>query len=288
MLYLKRDRIDVVARAVAELGRGALLALERGDPQFEAISRLAASSRDPGLFVAMVVANALVSYKLTSRGEEFWAEFSLAASSSDASSVAEFFERFLRESRANRALLEQKLSRVRAFESSSLSALLRARWPEILSSEEGLRVLWLKLSQLFGPSKTSAFAVKMAYYAARALGLEPDPPREVPVPVDLRVALVTATSGLVAGRHWREVWRELRGGKRELASRAWVAVAERAAIPPLNLDALLWLSADAVRASGFECRASRTSIEARLLGLAGASGGAVARELTLSLCGGDQ
>jgi N-glycosylase/DNA lyase len=76
-------------------------------------------------------------------------------------------------------------------------------------------------------------------------------PFSINIPVDSRISMLAATSGIVGGDEWREVWRRLYNRERRLASEAWRPVAEASDIPPLRMDALLWLPARAARETGY-------------------------------------
>jgi DNA-(apurinic or apyrimidinic site) lyase len=250
-LIIVRGRVERVAEAIRSLGIDAVDRVEQGDPQFKAVSLLVRNLRDPCLAGFLVLGNALISYRLSMAGEEYWMELSRVASEYF-SSVSEpdptgFFEWFLSRSRGNRLGREQKARRIRklavaigvhgACSMCGKLGELRDRLASAMGSDPG--------------AKTIVFAVKMYYYYCRALGVRVAVPFSIDIPVDSRISMLAATSGIIGGNDWREVWRRLYTRERRLASKAWRLVAEASGIPPLRLDALLWLPARAAREAGY-------------------------------------
>ena len=250
-LRVDAARVEALASALRPLGVEGAKNIERGDPQFHAVSRLAEALGSPGLAAVLTVANALVSYRLTLPGEEYWAEFAEAASTSYTRGrprLSQFFAEFLPASRGNRYLARQKVARIRRFESSGLPGLIESRFDEY-ASPEGLLKLWKSLANLFGgrESKTVVFAVKMFYYVAITVNPGLTAPAEILIPVDLRVALLAATSGIVGDGGWKDAWKAGYGRERKTVLRAWRRVSEASRIPLLHLDAVIWLAGRAAR-----------------------------------------
>ena len=247
-MIILEERVDALASVLSELGIEAVLRIEESDPQFRAVRRLV-SALDPCLAVILVVGNALVSYRLSIPGEEYWEEFSLAAqhyyarAGSWNASAMGFFRDFLPSSRGNRLGVSVKLRRLEKL----FSRLTPSDACMFCSDLKGFQA---RLSRVLGTSsdaKTVVFAVKMLYYACRAMGRASDMPMDVDIPVDTRIAMLAATSGIVSNESWRRVWRTLYERRRGLAARAWRLVAEGSGIPPLHLDAVLWLPGRAAR-----------------------------------------
>ncbi len=260
-LRIRHGRVEALANALLPLGVEGAKRIERGDPQFHAVSKLARALGDPALVAVLVVANALVSYRLTLPGEEYWAEFAEAAAKIYASSrpgLYGFFSSFLRSCRGNRRLVDQKLARIKKFEDSGFPRLLEESFHHY-ATPGGLLELWGRLASLFGSreAKTVVFAVKMFYYVA--LTVEPGltAPEEILIPVDLRVALLAATSGIVADGGWREAWHRGYGREKQVVLEAWRLVSASSRIPLLHLDAVIWLAGRAAREAGYKGREAR-------------------------------
>lgn len=267
-LRIRKGRVEALASALLLLGVEGAKRIERGDPQFHAVSRLAEALADPALTAVLAAANALVSYRLTLPGEEYWAEFAEAAArtyTSGRPGLYGFFSSFLRSCRGNRRLVGQKLARIRRLEDSGLPRLVENRFRHY-ATPEGLLELWGQLARLFGgrKAKTVVFAVKMFYYVASTVEPGLTAPEEIPLPVDLRVALLAATSGIVANGGWREAWRHGYGGGRETVLEAWRLVSASSHIPLLHLDAVIWLAGRAAREAGYRGREARRRASALL------------------------
>lgn len=233
---VRRDRVEALAEALSRVSPGAVEVIELSDPQYGAVRRIAKRHGGPG--VALVVANALVSYKLSLPGEEYWNEFADAAVEAEtprtSDDVIAFMERFLSSSKGNRVLVAQKLSRIRRAK-SVLEVLVKQ--PDTYTM---LSRLVGDLSRSLGgrgDEKTIVFAAKMAYYYYRALGLDADT-HGIPLPIDRRMALLTSTSRLIEAPPSRIMTR-----LRREALQAWSMVADSSGIGMLHLDALVWLPA---------------------------------------------
>lgn len=217
---------EEIAELLRKIGPKAILALEKRDPQYLAICRLcrARGERDAA---RLAMLNALVSYRLAGKGEEHWEYF------------AEFFSK-----KRGRDLCEEFLEYLKA--SPYLALARNARIKRALKAcryEPDLGDLartWRDLATLVGAdteSKTVVFAIKILNYvymccrdADRLL------PREIPIPVDYRVAKLTVCLGLI-----RATPEEALRRAREVQE-VWNKIAEASGIPPLHIDTLLWLA----------------------------------------------
>jgi DNA-(apurinic or apyrimidinic site) lyase len=91
-------------------------------------------------------------------------------------------------------------------------------------------------------TKTVVFSVKMAYYAARTIVGRVPLRSSLPIPVDVRVACATYSSGMVEGPGYRGLV-----SRPEPAREAWRGVSEITGIPELHLDTVAWLAGWAPR-----------------------------------------
>ncbi len=234
------ERVHEVGRVLARVPRDAIVFVETSDPQYAAVGHL---YRRHGLqAVALVVANALVSYRLSLPGEKYWQEFADFFASTETPTTVEMLvaeiRRFLYSSRGNRLVREQKLARLRK------AAPVLERLLESPEEYTDLRLLVRSLASVLrarGEEKTIVFAAKMARYLYMHAGLETRGGEEIPVPIDRRMALLTSSSGMVAARV-QAIMSRLRGD----ALRAWMTVARESGIPSISLDALVWLPAQGV------------------------------------------
>ena len=237
MVAYNEARVASLAAALREIPSLAIDVIESDDPQYRAVASLVRLYGEKAS--VLVVANALISYRLSMPGEEYWQEFAEYFQRRGApASVEELlgsFRDFLSASKGNRVLRDQKLSRLRRA-SRVLQALMEEpeRYRDLRRLVEDLR---LALGGR-GDEKTLVFAAKMLHYVHRALGVEEKGLNEVPVPIDRRMALLTSTSGLLDAAP-EEIMSRLRGA----AVEAWMNVSRLAGIPSVSLDAVVWLPA---------------------------------------------
>ena len=232
-------RVEAIGRLLSRVPPRVLLVIEENDPQFRAVKSIVEKYGYKS--VAIVVANSVVSYRLSSRGEDYWVEFSRSIISADISSAGDiisFMSSFLPLSRGNRVLVKQKVSRLKkAFNVINSIYNNPQKYTDLYK-------LLLELSSALNSdiySKTVVFSVKMAYYAYRCLSAKITNSSKIPVPIDKRISILTYTSGLI------DYPPSLIISKYQVdASLAWMKVAQRAGIEPISMDALLWLPARGV------------------------------------------
>ena len=204
--------------------------IEQKDPQYLWISKVAEKHGIKALPV--VVGNALVSYRLSGTGEQYWEEFGRFFLSHEP--TIENLIKFIRLSKYNKAMKEQKVKRIERVK-AVLERLDKRHSDLNLLREELKRALNAK-----GTEKTLVFALKMAYYLFKALGLPVK--GDVELPIDSRIATVTCASELLDASV-----EEIMGKKRDEAIRIWRELANEVGLKSLHLDALLWLPARGLR-----------------------------------------
>ncbi len=232
---INKSRVTALTTALRLVPPEALEASELADPQYRAIARLVRRHSEKA--VAIVVANAVVSYRIPKHGEDYWLDYSsFWEDKPPPHTVSELLDRVIEFLvREKVAVLQQKVGRLQRAR-SVLEALL----------EDPLRYRSLTLlyddlvRSLRGPryQKTIAFAAKMAYYTYKALGVSVEGLQDIPVPLDRRFALLTATSGLLSYDP-----DTIYSRFRSVAEAAWRLVSDASGIPPARLDTLLWLPA---------------------------------------------
>lgn len=239
-LRINMPRISSVGEALSALGPEGVEALEEGDPQYGAVEHLVRALGDCGSAALLVVLNALVSYQLSSRGEEYWWEFARHPfAPGPPEDLVARFKMFLRSSRGNVAAEEAKISRISRIQSSQAHVEIYARALELGEDLEKLRRILARALGKKGDEKTIVFAVKMFYYTLKACGSKARIPASIEIPVDRRVAAVTYTSGIAdpgPGDPVAQIMRRYRE-----AQRAWSEVSRISGIPMLSLDTILWL-----------------------------------------------
>ncbi len=232
-MKIERQRIVSVAEALKALGRGGIRVLENMDPQMDAARRIEACC--PGVSPSALAVNAVVSYMLPIRGEEYWAKFAEWVCKECPRNIVEVVESVKRFTlNMHRIAVKAKLRR--------LDKLVHCRDLELSMQNRNLELFWKGLAKCIGvdpESKTIVFAVKMLYYGLRAQGHEIEIPSVVPIPVDRRVATMTCLSMIVVTNGNCDPRKVL--AKPRIARKAWFMVSELSSIPPIEIDTVLWL-----------------------------------------------
>ncbi|NJE06423.1 N-glycosylase/DNA lyase [Thermococcus sp. M36] len=216
-----RELVDILS----DLGLDCAKTIEeKVDLQFDALRNLHNSLGDDELFIKLVIANSIVSYQLSAKGEQWWWEFSRYFSENPPKgSIADAYAEFLPGSRTNRRLVEGKVRRLEKLEpfleSLDLSALKGYYFWRMAGLRDDLaRALNSKRS-----AKTVVFAVKMFGYAGRIVFGEFVPyPMAIEIPDDVRINAYTKRF------------------TNEPPVSFWGRIAEQTGIPPLHIDSILW------------------------------------------------
>ncbi|MCX8180821.1 MAG: N-glycosylase/DNA lyase [Thermofilaceae archaeon] len=227
---------EISLRLMDEGSRELIEMSEEIDPQMNSVKNILAkfSSLEAASFYIIGVAS--ISYQLSAKGEEHWAIASSYASGDPIEDLQHFTVRSptLRFSREAR---EARVKRLVSFWPS-----FKQNFTEYISDLERLRRNLAQVLRAEVDAKTVVFSVKMFYYALKASDIKVEVPFTIPIPVDRRVCLVSLASRLVEGAPpTLEEARKLLSKAPKLVAKAWNDVSLRAMIPPLRLDALLWL-----------------------------------------------
>ncbi|MEB3774618.1 MAG: N-glycosylase/DNA lyase [Desulfurococcales archaeon] len=260
---LSYERIDRVAKAFNDVGIDGVLRIEvHVDPQYRYLKRLAEiAGVEAGVVYALL--NAVVSYRLAMKGEDWWECFSSAISSKirvrgKPSSVKEVVEDviwFLNTCPGASVRRDAKIKRIRTIYRHARRLLEKLfEDPELVVRDPDYVIEKLaRALQVESWRKTIVFSVKMAYYAfggpEKGLYMK----STIPIPVDIRVSCVSYSSGVVKARSPEEVLRYPR-----TAQEAWGIVSRISGVPPLHLDSVIWVVGGVIR--GKELLEARKSI----------------------------
>jgi len=186
---------------------------ENLDKQFIALKNLYENTKDPLFFLKAVVINALLSYQLSMRGEEYWQKFSEFFSQKR---DLKYFEEFL--SIYNKRFLNSKLKRLNKVKSFFENLTLKD-FDFFVENP----VLYLeKIANFLGQKKedkTIVFSLKMLYYAYRIIKKEFKLfPYNVMIPIDVRIGKINKDKGF-----WKNLEKNL-------------------GIPLLHLDSIIWVT----------------------------------------------
>jgi len=253
MFKVDHSRASEIAEVLGKLGTEEFLdKLVTSDPQYRALERIYSSTGDAGLTACVAVANSLVSYQLSGRGEDYWCEVGNYFSRCRVYCVDEILDLFVvfltRHTRYNRVQLKTKINRLRRFLGSALARKLYANPCRYSCTQYSLLEKLADTMDQEIYSKTIVFAVKMYYYVSHIVcsGSTPDP--RVPVPVDRRIAYVSLASGLIrvldniGKKDLRSLaYRLMQKRYRRYVVNAWFTVSRESGIPCVLIDTIIWL-----------------------------------------------
>lgn len=204
--------LDKLSKKIEEFSLQEILDLESYDRQFIALKNLwyHIKDKDKEKFLKLIIINALLSYQLHMKGEEYWENFSLYFSKDK---DIEDFEDFLKT--YNKRLINAKLKRL-----EKINSYLKDK--KVLYSCSNLPLfindLALYLNQK-KDAKTLVFTAKMLLYGCRIINNSPiTAPYETFIPIDSRLKKIS--------------------DKREF----WEKLSKKTNIPLLHIDSLFWIT----------------------------------------------
>ncbi len=238
---INHDRLSQVsALLVSSNIRDLVRRLEDEDPQYHSVKDLV-DNRGASESSVLAVLNALVSYKLAMRGEDWWRCWSRyhmdLPMRGDIGALVDDEVRFLEECRGAVFQRAAKIKRLYKVKSKGLPVLDRLyESPLSIFDSAGWLIEGLARALSSKPyAKTIVFAAKMAYYVARIVDKRRMAPWDAMIPVDLRVACFLYSTGIIEASSYRDIMRDPRR-----AQEAILDLAKQVGVPPLNLDTLFW------------------------------------------------
>jgi len=226
--------------------------IEQQDRQFLALKKLYENKKfSDEIYILLVVINALISFQLSWKGEDYWEEFGgdleiygdfgertkleeknnwnhykKTFSNHLKSSIYAFFEDLLKNGKNNRRFVDMKLKRVEKF----LNNWVRTWYKNYYKNMGKLAEDLAKIMNQQKDAKTIVFAVKMFSYAARNVFAYLEYfPFDLAIPVDSRLENLYK-------KYVKENFT-----KKEI-KQCYLDLAKKLNIPPLHLDAILWVN----------------------------------------------
>ncbi|MEM1633485.1 MAG: N-glycosylase/DNA lyase [Sulfolobales archaeon] len=247
---ISRERANEIGEFFRRHGEDIITAFEIRDPQYKALETLYQTLNDCNSLALLTLLNALISYNLSSTGEEYWWEFARYENfkhyTRDPEKLWDSMRRFLLTSRGNTMNREQKLRRLSRVREEEFHIEFYAMADEYMRD---LRKLVDRLSEIMRQSsddKTIVFTAKMLYYVSKICGIRNPIMEGIRIPVDRRVASVSYTSELLEvlapGNPIEIIFRE-----KEKALEAWDIVSSISMIPQIRLDSVIWIMGRYVR-----------------------------------------
>lgn len=189
---------------------------EKFDEQYRALEHLFSDLRDIESFFRLSILNALNSFQLSIKGEEYWWKFSEYFSKRRPKNIIEDFKEFL--GRYNKRLLKTKIIRVERARDFILSLSLK----RIKLFGKNLIRFLDEISKVMNQrrsDKTIVFSVKIFGYCYRICFKDKIIfPFEIDIPLDSRIKKINNSLDF-----WRRISKEV-------------------GIPPLHLDSIFWVT----------------------------------------------
>ncbi len=253
LLKVNKYRAREIGKILKEIfNENNLNAIIEMDPQYKALRKIYLSTRDKGLSVIITIANSLISYQLSGKGEDYWNEvgnFFAKTEISDYNRLYDLFTDFLiKHTKYNRIQIRNKLRRLRIFLTSRIIDMLYTS-PCLYSIDQYmlLKMLSVIMKQPMY-AKTIVFSIKMYYYGAHIMCENTVPDPRIPMPIDRRVAYISFTSGLIetSDKIRLEDLRNLvhkfmQSRYRHDIIEAWFILSKYSGIPCILLDTIVWL-----------------------------------------------
>ena len=223
---MKEDNhsINTLKEILRSLGiESARLIEERIDLQYTYLKNLQRKLEDNEVFLKLIILNALVSYQLSTTGENWWREFS-EYNWNDISKgdIIEEYITFLSNSRGNKRLLNGKIKRIYKLKYYLKDISLR-KFKYYYNNMNALREGIAKELNTKSYSKTVVFAVKIFGYGSRMVFDEFIPyPYNIEIPKDSRIEKYTKK---LTNKDVLKFWNE---------------ISIETGVPPLHIDSILW------------------------------------------------
>lgn len=202
--------------------------IEKNDPMFQALEYLYLNLENKEIFLALVIANSLISYQLSSHSHDYWDEFSKEAGKYNFWSLRDiylFFIDFLPKSEWNKNNVKIKIERLKKLDYFLSDFYFKQKF--YYKNMLKLRSDLAKTMQQLENAKTIIFSVKMFWYAARIRFTDfIEFPKEIPLPIDSRLALI---------------YKKIEKKSADCIDTFYDKVSRELDIAPLHLDSLLWL-----------------------------------------------
>lgn len=208
-----REKMEKLLNALKGFSKIDVEKLESSDRQYKALKKLYNRLNNPQLFLKLVVVNALMSYQLQMKGENYWEKFSEFFSEFP---KIEKFEEFIKTH--NKRFLTAKLKRLGRAE-NCVQELFSRYSVETLGND--LTILVNELSGCLKQkksAKTVVFTAKMFRYGYKIVfGKMAKKLEQITIPLDSRLSKISKD---------RSFWKKL---------------SEESKIPQVELDALFWI-----------------------------------------------
>jgi len=216
------NKINILISLLKELTIEDVRFIEENlDEQYKALNYLYRSINNKKSFPFLVLLNSLVSYQLSTKGEDYWWEFANYFSNKDLKDEVENIIKFIIESKGNKRFLSTKIKRLQKIK--EYKDYIKNKYDYFYENMIELRNFLSNIFQQKKEAKTIVFSVKMFGYTMRIYTKKFIPyPFEIAIPVDSRIKKIT--------KKFTD----------ENPISFWFKISKEVKIPPLHLDSILW------------------------------------------------
>lgn len=164
------------------------LNFESNDRQFIAIKNLEKEISNKELYLALIIANSIICYQLSWKGEDYWEEFSNYFSNINLNktNLIDNLWIFISNSKNNKRFVDikqKRLEKIRSFIENDFSSKSVYFYENMIE----LRNILARIMNQKIDAKTIVFAVKMFWYWARNIYDFKEYPSEISIPIDSRL-----------------------------------------------------------------------------------------------------
>ncbi len=206
-----------------------VIKIEESDRQYIALKELFKNIKNKETYLFLILANAIICYQLSWKGEDYWEEFSIYFSniSIEKKEIIDELWKFIKQSKNNKRFIDTKINRLEKLKPFLESFIWNEE--EYYDDMEKLRDELAKVMKQKKDAKTIVFAVKMfSYWAKNIYNKLNYFPEKINVPVDSRLIALFE-------KYKRDY---------ENINNFYFDLSNKLNIPELHLDAILWVNYD--------------------------------------------
>ena len=217
---------------------------EENDIQYKVVNNINIILFDEIKSGFIIVSAALVSYMLSTKGEKHWKILEEYVGIYRSKDVREIITLFVKNSPSLRLYRNNRIKRMERI-INNFYPLYFKKYNIYKNNFQELRKDLSSILKTSKDSKTIVFSLKMFYYHLKVLGEKTEIPRDIPIPVDYRITLISLLNNLIILDDTFPSIRDKALIARKYCSEeireAWQKIANITSISPLKLDTLLWV-----------------------------------------------
>ncbi|MDQ7010048.1 MAG: N-glycosylase/DNA lyase [Candidatus Gracilibacteria bacterium] len=205
--------------------------IEESDRQYIALKKLGDNIENKEVYLSLIIANSIICYQLSGKGENYWEEFSdyfikFPIFNKEIGGLLSALGKFIKTSKNNKRFIDTKIKRLKKLE--PFLGTFFGKEDYFYKNMLELRDKLAKTMKQKNDAKTIVFAVKMFSYGARNIFDLIYFPEEISIPIDSRIT---------------KLFEKYKGEYTDI-SKFYFELSKTLNIPELHLDALVWVNYD--------------------------------------------